>query len=93
MPPLRDAEMLAKYKEVLADWSFSGFIRWKPLAAEWLRKHLRGYTQKAIAELMYVHRDEVDQTSETREGYRDCYTHHYDFRIRNTLAVCSCFGW
>jgi hypothetical protein len=81
MPPLSDAEMLAKYIEVLAEWRFSGYVVWKPQASEELREHLRGYTQKAIAELMYKHRDAVDQTPETREEYRLLYRHHYDFRI------------
>jgi hypothetical protein len=81
MPPLTDEETLAKYKEVLADWKFSGFVQWKPRAAEELQRHLRGYTQKAIAELMYKHRDAVDQTPETRDEYRHRYSHHYDFRI------------
>jgi hypothetical protein len=81
MTPLSDGDMLAKYKEVLADWKFSGFIQWKPRAAEALRKHLPGYTQKAIAELMYKLRDAVDQTPETRDEYRHRYSHHYDFRI------------
>ena len=50
-------------------------------AAEWLRCNLEGETQKSIGKLMYEHRDEVDQTPETREDYRSLYSYHYDFRI------------
>ncbi len=30
---------------------------------------------------MYEHREKVQQTPETREGYRERYRFHYDFRL------------
>ena len=82
MPPLRDEDLLAAYKAVLADWRFSGYVVFDPMPAEWIRENLSNYSPKEIRRLMFEHRDEVDQTKETREPYKDYYTHHYDFRIR-----------
>ncbi len=81
MSPLTDAEMLEIYKAVLEEWRFSGYVNFEPEPAEWIRKNLTNHTPLDIRRLMFEHRDEVDQTKETREWHRDCYTHHYDFRV------------
>jgi hypothetical protein len=83
MPPpgFSAEEELNRYKNVLKEWRFTGFIDWKQLAVEWLRDNLEGHTQRSIGELMHEHREQVDQTPETRDRYRDRYSFHYDFRI------------
>ena len=84
MAPLSDPELLARFVEALKEWNCDGFIQWKRLPAEWLRKNLDGYTRKAISRLMcdhVVNGGAIDQVTETREDYRNLYPYHYDFRI------------
>ena len=81
MPPLRDDAELGRYKGVLKEWKFTGVIQFRRRAAEWIRDNLANHTQKSVGRLMHEHREEVDQTPETREEYRDFYPYHYDFRI------------
>ncbi len=84
MPPLTDEKLAERIIEALKEWNCDGFIQWKRLPTEWLRSHLEGYDPKSIGELMYEHvfgGGEIDQVVETREDYRNLYSHHYDFRI------------
>ncbi len=84
MGPLRTPELLRKYLEALREWNCDGFIQWKQVPAQWLRKNLDGWSQKAVGQLMYehvAHGGEIDQVAETREDYRHLYPFHYDFRI------------
>jgi len=84
MPPLRDTGILAKFLEALKEWNCDGYIQWKRRPAEWLRKNLEGWSQKAIGRAMYAHLvsgGEIDQVKEKYEGYRDIHPYHYDFRI------------
>ena len=84
MAPLKDPELLDKFIEALREWNWDGYIQWKPRPADWLRKNLDGYSQRAINRLMYefvLNGGEIDQTPENYEGYRDSHPYHYDFRI------------
>jgi len=81
MLPLSGADELGRYKDVLKDWKFTGYINWDPRPAEWLRETLGELSQKAVGQLMYEHCDEVDQTVENRPEWRDDYAYHYDFRL------------
>ena len=82
MPPLRkDPGELALYQDILKEWRATGFIQWTQRAAEWLRDNLVDRNQRSIGKLMYEHRDEVDQTRETRAEYCHLFSYHYDFRI------------
>lgn len=84
MPPLRDEASceLAKYKTVLEQAGrFADFVKWKREAAETVREHLSNCTQRGIEMLLSEHREEVDQTRETRPDHRTRYAYHYDFRI------------
>jgi hypothetical protein len=83
MPPLRDADTVAKFR-ISFEERTSGGVSWKRVPAEWVRKNLDGLTQEAINCLMQKHIEdglEIDQVVETREAYRDRYQFHYDFRI------------
>jgi hypothetical protein len=83
--PLSDQNQIAKLLEALKEWNCDGFVQWKRLPTEWLRKNLEGYSQKSVGRLMYEYlRDggEVDAVAETREEYRNLYAYHYDFRIQ-----------
>lgn len=84
MAPLKDPELLAKFIEALKEWNCDGFIQWKRLPTEWLRRNLEGYSQKAVGRLMWEYvagGGDIDQVVETRDDYRDLCPYHYDFRI------------
>ena len=83
MPPLRDAEVIGKFRLAFEERS-SGGVLWKRLPAEWVRKNLDGCTQQSIDRLLHKHiteGGEIDQVCETREDYRHLHEHHFDFRI------------
>ncbi len=82
MPPLRDHEILQKFRNAF-QYATSGGVTWKQVPAEWIRKELEGVTTKAINELLLEHvrgGGEIKQVSETREGWKH-YQYHYDFII------------
>jgi len=84
MVPLKDRVLYGKILEALKEWNCDGFIQWRRRPAEWLRKNLEGWSQKAIGEAMYEHvvqGGEIDQVKENYEGYRESHPYHYDFRI------------
>jgi hypothetical protein len=73
MPPLRDPVLLAKILEALGEWNCDGYIQWKRRPAEWLRKNLPGYTQKANGRAMHDYAlkgGKINQAKENYEGYR-----------------------
>lgn len=79
MAPLRDAELLKIFKDVLGNWNVTA----KDQALEWAGKNLPGFTLKALAKLMNDHVcacGEIDQVPETRPEWND-WPYHYDFRL------------
>jgi hypothetical protein len=85
MAPLTDPVLVRKFRETLKEWNCTGYIEWKRVPAEWLRRNLANLSQRAIGQMMWEHVHNggvIDQVVETREEYRDRYPHHYDFRIR-----------
>ena len=83
MPPLTNAELLAKFRHALREWNCTGYITWKRVAREWVEKNLEGFTTRAIGEEMYRHAmtgGEIDHVKESREEWSDR-RFHYDFRI------------
>jgi hypothetical protein len=86
MARLTDPKLLSLIREALREWRAEGYVLWKRLPAEWLRKELEGPTQKSIAKLLHQHVEaggEIDQVQERREHYRDRYEFHFDFRLTN----------
>jgi hypothetical protein len=84
MPPLRDANMIAKFLEALKEWRHDGYIEWRPRARDWLSKNLQNHSQKAIGHAMYLHvvnGGKINQAKEPYEGYRDAHPYHYDFEF------------
>jgi len=83
--PLVDVEQLSQIQEALRERRVDGFVVWKPIAIEWLLKNLDGHTDSSITTLMHEHvgaGGEVDRVPERREGYRDRFEFHYDFRLK-----------
>ena len=84
MARLTDPEILNCYHNALKNWRYTDFIQFKKGAAQWLRRELGGFTLQHFAELLhdYVVLDggEIDQVAETREPWRDQFSHHYDLR-------------
>jgi hypothetical protein len=84
MAKLTDPEILRCYENALKNWRYDGFVVFEKDAAEGLRRHLPGQTQKSVKELLFkfilMEGGDVDQVTETRENWRDRWSHHYDVR-------------
>jgi hypothetical protein len=84
MAKLADPEILSCYINALQNWRYEGFVVFKKDAAEGLRTHLEGVTQKGFKELLHqyvvVEGGEIDQVVELRENWLDKWSHHYDIR-------------
>jgi hypothetical protein len=80
MGKVKDPAALARFKEILSFWRYTGYVRWKRVAADWVDKELEGLAPRAIAELMWNHVDEVSQVVEDRPEFV-AYRFHYDFRL------------
>ena len=85
MARLTDPEILQCYRNALLNWRFDGYIVFEKDAAEGLRKFLDGETQKGFKELLYQfvieEIGEIDQVLETRENWKNKWSHHYDLRL------------
>lgn len=83
MPPLRDADIIAKFRLAFEERN-SGGVRWKNVpASEWLRKNLGGCTERAVNDLIHQHlrgNGTIHQAEDPREEYLH-YKYHYDFHI------------
>jgi hypothetical protein len=83
MPPLTDPELLACYKNALANWRYEGYIIFAERAQEWIHVNLANHTTREIGRLMLEYVTgvgEIDQQKETRPEWKehDC---HFDLRI------------
>jgi hypothetical protein len=50
---LTDPDVLARYKQALTEWRFTGAITLKGRAADGLRTTLEGVPEKALKELLF----------------------------------------
>lgn len=83
LAPLSDPTILAAYRNALADWRFSDFIRWTEKALTDLRRELEGWSIKEVARVMHEHVEnggEIDAVVETRPEWSE-HRYHYDLRI------------
>src|SRR5262249_12541439 len=84
MARLTDPDILARYKQALADWAITGAIELQGLAPDGLRATLEGITVKFFKECLcrYVCEQdgEIDQVKEEREQWRKQWKWHYDLR-------------
>lgn len=83
MPPLTDPELLACYKNALANWRYEGYIIFTERAEEWIYVNLSNQTTREIGRLMleYVSAGgEIDQQKETRPEWKER-DYHFDLRI------------
>lgn len=84
MARLTDPEILARYKQALADWQLTGAIELEGLAPERLRTTLEGVTVKYFKECLYRFAceadGEIDQVKEERERWCKHWEWHYDLR-------------
>ncbi|HEY7327896.1 MAG TPA: hypothetical protein VH592_09665 [Gemmataceae bacterium] len=85
MVHLTDPDILARYRQALADWAVEGAIVLKGRAAEGLRTTLEGMTEKYFSEALYrfvcEENGEIDQVKEEREPWRNHWEWHYDLRL------------
>src|SRR5690242_2423324 len=84
MPRLTDPEILARYKQALADWKVEGAIELQGRAPEGLAGSVDGVTVKYFKESLFrfvCEQDgEIDQVKELREPWRESWEWHYDLR-------------
>ena len=83
MAPLKDPELLAAYKNALANRGFHDYINWTGVALDWLARNIEGYTPQGIVELIYEYVQsggEIDQVPEKRPEWIK-HDFHYDFRF------------
>jgi len=83
MAPLADPQVLACFRQVLANWNVTDYVTAKDVALEWAGKNCAGFSLKALARVMYDHLQaggEIDQVRETRREWNDR-DYHYDFRL------------
>jgi hypothetical protein len=72
------------YCNALRNWKFRGYVRFKPLAAEWLAKEFPDLTLLEVARELHRHVDEggeIDEQKERRPEYVS-YEFHFDLRVR-----------
>lgn len=84
MVRLTDPDILARYRQALADWAIEGAIVLKGRAPDGLRTTLEGVTEKYFKEALYrfvcEENGEIDQVKEEREPWRNHWEWHYDLR-------------
>jgi hypothetical protein len=84
MARLTDPDILARYRQALADWSVEGAIELVGRASEGLRTTLEGVTVTYFKEALYrfvcLENGEIDQVKENRQPWRDFWEWHYDLR-------------
>jgi hypothetical protein len=84
MVRLTDLDILARYRQALADWAVAGAIVLKGRAPDGLRTTLEGATEEYFKEAHYrfVCEDngEIDQVKEERKPWRNYWEWHYDLR-------------
>jgi hypothetical protein len=81
MPPLRDIEIIKKFRVAFEEHN-SGGVYWKRVPTDWIRKNLDGYTPQAVNGLIQDHIAEggdIIQIVERREEYCHLHKFHYDF--------------
>jgi len=86
MARLTDPELLARYKQALADWKLAEAIRFDGRAVDGLKTTLEGVSQRVFKEMLYrfvfQENGEIDQVKEGREQWRKDWEYHYDLRPR-----------
>ncbi len=84
MARLTDPDILARYKQALADWDIEGALELMGRAHEGLRTTLEGVTEKYFKEALYrfvfEENGEIDQVKEQREPWCKDWEWHYDLR-------------
>jgi len=88
MARLTDPDILARYKQALAEWGVEGAIELIGRASEGLRASLEGVTVKDFKEALYrfvwKENGEIDQVKEEREQWRNHWEWHFDLRLTIT---------
>ena len=84
MARLTDPDILARYKQALAEWRYEGAIVLEGRARDGLRTTVEGMTEKSFKQVLYrfiCHENgEVDQVKEEREPWCKQWEWHYDLR-------------
>src|SRR6266849_3987694 len=83
MAPLADPQILACFRDILANWNVTDYVTAKDMALEWVTTNCPGLSLKSLAKAMHDYFEaggEIDQVRETRPEWNDR-DYHYDFRV------------
>jgi hypothetical protein len=72
------------YRNALRNWSFRGYVEFKPRAEAWLASELPELSLREVARALYQHVEgggEIDEQVERRPEYVS-YEFHFDLRVR-----------
>lgn len=70
------------FKNALRNWNFRGYVRFKPVADEWLRQQL-GVSEREVARELHDYVENggmVEEQTERRPEWDD-YEFHFDLRV------------
>lgn len=84
MPPLADPERLRHYREALSSWHCSGYVKWTPLAEDWVHKNLVNFSSREVSRLMWKYVQaggEIDEVPERRPDWSE-HEFHHDLRLQ-----------
>ncbi len=87
------------YRNALRNWKFRGYVRFKPIAAEWLAKEVPDLDLQEIAHELHRHVEAggvIDEKKERRPEYVS-YEFHFDLRVKigvrrvyfETILLCE----
>jgi hypothetical protein len=81
--PDNQAERLQCFRNALRNWNYEGYVRFRPLAQDWLRSNLAEYAEREIGwELFeFVQRGGMIDEQEERRAEYVSFGFHYDLRM------------
>ena len=82
--PEDKATRLRCFGNALRNWEFRGYVRFKPIAAEWLAKELPDFSLLEIARELHEYVEsggQIDEQKERRPEYVS-YEFHFDLRVK-----------
>ena len=83
LPEDREARLRC-FRNALRNWSYRGYVRFKPIAEEWLLTAFPEYSVHQIAGELYHYVEkggEIDEQKELRPEFKH-FEYHYDLRVR-----------
>ena len=83
LPNGREARLRC-FRNALGNWKYDGYVRFKPLAEDWLARELPGMDLRQIAGELHQYVEmggKIDEQKEERPEYTS-FEFHYDLRLQ-----------